>query len=70
MTERPLPGVRAELVRKGIALPRRRVRAAIEALGFKPDEVRALVLERNTVTVVLRNDKKHLYPIITLEEPT
>lgn len=57
-------GARAELVDQDIAVPRRKVRAAIEALDLDPAVVRALVIDRQTLTVVRRDDRSFRYPIL------
>lgn len=59
-----LPGVKAALVRQGVAVERRRVRAAIELLGLDPDDVAAVTFDRHTMTIVYRSDKVTRTPII------
>ena len=58
------PGVRAELVDQDIAVPRRKARAAIEALDLDPAVVRAVVIDRFTLTVVRRDDRSFRYAIL------
>lgn len=57
-------GARAELVDQDIAVPRRKVRAAIEALDLDPAVVRAVVIDRQTITVVRRDDRSFRHPIL------
>lgn len=57
-------GVRAELVEQDVAVPRRKVRAAVEALGLDPAVVRAVVMDRQTITVIRRDDRTFRYLIL------
>lgn len=59
-----IPGVRAELVKQGITVPRRQTRAVIEMLGHDPAEIRALILDRQTLTVVTRDERAMKYLIM------
>lgn len=57
-------GLRAELVEQDVVVPRRLVRAAIEALDMDPAVVRGVLIDRQTVTVVRRDDRSFRYPIM------
>ena len=57
-------GVHAELVDQQVAVPRRKVRDAIEALGLDPAVVRAVVIDRQNITVVRRDDRSFRYLIL------